>query len=48
MTTYSAHYIADRGLREPVRHYLDQERDAIAREQKILSDYAPFRKSEQT
>ncbi len=48
VTTYSAHYIADRGLREPVRHYLDQERDAIAREQKILSDYAPFRKSEQT
>ena len=40
---YSAHYIADRGLRGPVARYLEQERAAVAEEIEALSrDYSPF------
>ena len=43
---YSAHYIADPGLREPVARYLDQEREAVRREMDYLSEeYSPFRQS---
>jgi predicted N-acyltransferase len=42
---YSAHYIADPALREPVARYLDRERDAVQREMDYLAaEYSPFRK----
>ncbi len=41
---YSAHYIADPALREPVRRYLDQERPAVEREMAHLAaEFSPFR-----
>jgi len=40
---YSAHYIADPGLRAPVARYLEQERAAVADEMAALArDYSPF------
>ena len=41
---YSAHFIADPALREPVRRYLDQERAAFQNEMDWLSEeYSPFK-----
>lgn len=41
---YSAHWIADERLREPVAHYLDQERAAVRNEMAWLEEeYSPFR-----
>jgi predicted N-acyltransferase len=41
---YSAHFIADPGLREPVARYLDEEREAVAREMAYLeAEYSPFK-----
>ena len=41
---YSAHYIADPALREPVARYLDQERQAVRQEMDWLAEeYSPFR-----
>jgi predicted N-acyltransferase len=41
---YSAHYIADPALREPVARYLDEERPAMEREMSYLeAEYSPFR-----
>jgi uncharacterized protein len=41
---YSAHFIADPALREPVRRYLDQERAAVQNEMDWLSEeYSPFK-----
>ena len=41
---YSAHYIADPALRDPVRRYLDQERPAVEREMAYLAaEFSPFR-----
>ncbi len=41
---YSAHYIADKALREPVRRYLDQERPAVEQEMAYLAaEYSPFK-----
>jgi predicted N-acyltransferase len=41
---YSAHFIADAALREPVRRYLDQERPAVEREMAYLAaEFSPFR-----
>lgn len=45
-TTYSAHYIADRGLRGAVAEYLARERDYIAEAGRELSELGPFRKGE--
>lgn len=43
---YSAHYIADRALREPVRRYLDQERQAVEQEMAYLAtEFSPFKES---
>ena len=40
---YSAHWIADPRLREPVARYLDQERAAVAQEIEALTEtYSPF------
>jgi uncharacterized protein len=41
---YSAHYIADPALREPVARYLDRERPAVEQEMDYLAaEYSPFR-----
>jgi uncharacterized protein len=43
---YSAHYIADERLREPVARYLDQERANVQGEMDWLAEeYSPFRQS---
>ncbi|HZJ12467.1 MAG TPA: GNAT family N-acetyltransferase [Methyloceanibacter sp.] len=43
--TYSAHYIADPGLRRVVADYLKRERRAVAREIALLTEEAPYRRS---
>ncbi len=43
-TTYSAHYIADPGLRDAVARFLVQERHYVAEESRALAQHAPFRK----
>lgn len=43
---YSAHYIADERLREPVARYLDQERASVQGEMNWLAEeFSPFRQS---
>jgi predicted N-acyltransferase len=44
-TTYSAHYIADPGLRRAVSDYLRHERAYVAEAGRELSEAAPFRKT---
>src|SRR3981189_2441777 len=44
-TTYSAHYIADSGLRRAISDYLRHERAYVAEAARELSDAGPFRKS---
>jgi predicted N-acyltransferase len=42
---YSAHWIADPALREPVARYLDQERSAVQDDMAYLAaEFSPFRK----
>jgi len=43
-TTYSAHYIADPGLRRAISDYLKRERAYVAEAARELSEAAPFRK----
>ena len=43
-TTYSAHYIADPGLRRAIADYLVRERAYVAAAGEELSTLAPFRK----
>jgi uncharacterized protein len=43
-TTYSAHFIADPGLRRAVADYLARERAYVAAEGAELTTFAPFRK----
>jgi predicted N-acyltransferase len=43
--TYSAHYIADPGLRRAVADYLKRERRAVAREIALLGEESPYRTS---
>lgn len=44
---YSAHFIADPALREPVARYLDGERPAVAAEiDAITAELSPFRKTD--
>lgn len=43
---YSAHWIADKALREPVRRYLDQERPAVEQEMAYLAaEFSPFKEA---
>ncbi|MCC7267659.1 MAG: GNAT family N-acetyltransferase, partial [Caulobacteraceae bacterium] len=43
---YSAHYIADPALREPVERFLEQERRGVAQEMEWLAEeYSPFRQA---
>jgi predicted N-acyltransferase len=44
--TYSAHWIADRGLRDAVKRYLNAEAPAIVEEAEALAEHAPFKKQE--
>jgi predicted N-acyltransferase len=44
-TTYSAHYIADSGLRRAIADYLEQERAYVAEAARELTEAGPFRKS---
>ena len=41
--TYSAHYIADLGLRRAVADYLKRERSAVLREGALLTEESPYR-----
>lgn len=44
---YSAHFIADPALREPVARYLDRERPAVAAETEAMAtELSPFRKTD--
>jgi predicted N-acyltransferase len=43
VTTYSAHWIGDPGLRRAVASYLERERQEVAREQANLAGHVPFR-----
>ena len=44
---YSAHWIADPALREPVARYLDQERAAVAEDMDYLTaEFSPFRQGD--
>jgi hypothetical protein len=41
---YSAHWIADPRLREPVARYLEREREAVSAEMELLAaEYSPFK-----
>jgi uncharacterized protein len=44
-TTYSAHYIADPGLRRAIDEYLRRERTYVAEAARELAEAAPFRKA---
>src|SRR3984893_15648884 len=44
-TTYSAHFIADPGLRHAISDYLKRERAYVAEAARELTDAAPFRKT---
>jgi predicted N-acyltransferase len=44
-TTYSAHYIADPGLRRAIADYLKRERAYVAEAGRELTEAGPFRKS---
>jgi len=46
-TTYSAHYIADRGLRQAVGEYLQREREYVAEAVRELTEAGPFRKTDE-
>jgi predicted N-acyltransferase len=44
--TYSAHWIAHRGLRRAVADFLDQERPAKCAEMEALAEFSPFRRED--
>ncbi|TWC05148.1 hypothetical protein FBZ93_103160 [Bradyrhizobium macuxiense] len=44
-TTYSAHFIADPGLRRAIADYLKRERDYVAEVGRELAEAGPFRKT---
>lgn len=44
VTTYSAHWIAHKGLREAIDHYLERERQAVEHEAAYLEKRTPFKK----
>ncbi|WP_407174951.1 GNAT family N-acetyltransferase [Bradyrhizobium sp. STM 3562] len=46
-TTYSAHYIADPGLRRAIADYLKRERAYVAEAGRELAEAAPFRKADE-
>ncbi len=46
VTTHSAHWIAHKGLREAIDHYLERERSAVEHEAKYLMKRTPFKKDQ--
>lgn len=44
VTTYSAHWFADEGLARAVQRFLVEERRAVEETNRMLADYAPYRK----
>ncbi|MFN3211647.1 MAG: GNAT family N-acetyltransferase [Henriciella sp.] len=44
VTTHSAHWIAHKGLREAIDHYLERERQAVEHESAYLEKRTPFKK----
>lgn len=44
VTTYSAHWIAHKGLRDAIGDYLERERHAVAHESEYLQKRTPFKK----
>ncbi|MEZ5961503.1 MAG: GNAT family N-acetyltransferase [Hyphomonadaceae bacterium] len=44
--TFSAHWIEHDGLRNAVRHFLRQETPAVVEEAEILTEHAPFKKTD--
>jgi len=44
--TFSAHWIEHEGLRNAVRHFLRQETPAVVEEAEILTEHAPFKKTD--
>ena len=46
-TTYSAHYIADPGLRHAIADYLKRERAYVAEAGRELTEAGPFRKTDE-
>lgn len=44
VTTYSAHWIAHKGLRDAIGDYLERERSAVEHEAQYLTQRTPFRK----
>ena len=44
VTTWSAHYIADRGFRAAIADYLRREREAVAHDIDALTEMGPFRR----
>ncbi len=42
--TYSAHFIAHKGLRDAIADFLAQEREAVAENIEILAEHGPFKK----
>jgi predicted N-acyltransferase len=45
-TTRSIHWVGDMGLRHAVANFVRQERGQVVEEQKLLSNFTPFRKGE--
>ena len=45
VTTHSAHYIADPGLRRAIADYLKRERMHVSAATEELAAYTPFRKN---
>ena len=45
VTTYSAHYIVDQGLKRAIADFLRHERDHVAAEIEEFAEAAPFRKT---
>ena len=43
--THSVHWIADQGFANAVGSYLQAEREAVAEEIEILTEYGPFKKT---
>ncbi|WP_238372025.1 GNAT family N-acetyltransferase [Heliomarina baculiformis] len=44
--THSLHWVGNPGFARAIKDYLDAEREAVAEEIEILTDYGPFRKIE--
>jgi predicted N-acyltransferase len=45
VTTYSAHWFADEGLGRAVARFLVEERRAIEDANRLLADFAPYKKA---